>query len=175
MHARRNGAFGLLLVGAVTGGCSNISTSYDWDTAYDFSQLKSFNWSPVPADAGGDPLARTRIRTAVTRILEEKGYREQPSRADFRLAIHFTTREKVDVVDWGYGYGRRRIWRSGSDLSVYDYTEGTLVVDMIDNRTDELVWRGSATGVVSPNRTPQERIESTNRAVEKLLSGFPPS
>ena len=52
--------------------------------------------------------------------------------------------------------------------------EGTLVVDVIDNQSDELVWRGTATGVLARNPTPEERIESTDSAVQQLLSRFPP-
>ena len=56
--------------------------------------------------------------------------------------------------------------------AVTTYTEGTLVIDIIDAKTDELVWRGSA---VSPMSDETYDAKEINKAVEKILEEFPPS
>ena len=63
----------------------------------------------------------------------------------------------------GYGYGSHGV--------VTTYTEGTLVIDIIDAGTNELVWRGSA---VSPMSDETYDAKDINKAVEKILEEFPP-
>jgi hypothetical protein len=57
------------------------------------------------------------------------------------------------------------------DIDVHTYTEGTLIVDLIDAKEEQLVWRGSGTGVVGN----QEKIkEKAGEAIQKILADFPP-
>ena len=51
------------------------------------------------------------------------------------------------------------------------YNEGTVVLDMIDRKTKQLVWTGSVTSAVKRSNPPSERIATV---VEKLLEAFPP-
>jgi hypothetical protein len=84
-------------------------------------------------------------------------------------------RDKWDVhsfpVDYGYGLGS---WPGASDVRLSRYEEGTLMLDVIDNASNELVWRGAAQARIDPNRSPQERTELINRAVREILDRFPP-
>ena len=72
---------------------------------------------------------------------------------DFRVAVHFGSREKVQVTDWGYGYAPSRRYYGGGGVDVYTYTEGTLILDVVDATSEQLLWRGSATGAVSRSKT----------------------
>lgn len=69
---------------------------------------------------------------------------------------------------YGYGYGSGY---RGSYGATTTYTEGTLVIDIIDATTDDLVWRGSA---VSPINDMAYDRKDIQRAVEKILKEFPP-
>jgi hypothetical protein len=51
---------------------------------------------------------------------------------------------------------------------------GTLIVDLIDTKAKELVWRGSASRVVDADESPQTREVKVQQAVDKLFDGFPP-
>ena len=68
---------------------------------------------------------------------------------DFRVALHTGQQSKVRVTDYGYGYGVGR-W-GGGGLDVYQYQEGTLILDVVDAKTKKLMWRGTAIGVVNPS------------------------
>ncbi len=68
----------------------------------------------------------------------------------------------------GFGYGSSY----GSSL-VYEYVETTLVLDVADARTNELIWRGWATGALDQNPTPNEVQKFVSEAVEKILEEFP--
>jgi hypothetical protein len=80
---------------------------------------------------------------------------------------------KVPVDAW-YGY-RVGGWGGWPQTYAYDYTEGTLLIDVIDPATMTLLWRGTGTGVVDPTASPQRREQRINDAVDRILDEFPPS
>ena len=50
-----------------------------------------------------------------------------------------------------------------------------LVVDFVDPREKDLIWRGTASGSVDPHRTPEERTARVQEAVWKMLDQYPPA
>ena len=50
-------------------------------------------------------------------------------------------------------------------------TEGTLILDIIDAETNEVVWRGSSVGFVAKANKQRVRIK---KRVQTLLKEFPP-
>jgi hypothetical protein len=163
-------AFATLLV-----GCATISTNFDYDTDFDFTALQSYEWKIWQPDPDEDPLSRRRVERALVEGLNAEGYRHDPDDPDFYVAIHLGSEERIDVVNWGYGYGRGAGRYGPRDVSVYTYQEGTLIIDMVDARSDELVWRGTARRVFTSAPTAEEKTRIVNQAVQKLLAGFPPS
>ena len=89
----------VMLVGA---GCSSVSVNHDYDPQVNFSQYKTFSWLPIPAKATTNPLVVRRIKDAMTRQLEAKGILLVSQNANFLIAMHGTTQEKLDIQDWGY-------------------------------------------------------------------------
>jgi hypothetical protein len=68
-------------------------------------------------------------------------------------------------------------WRRGglgneATTTVQNYKVGTLVLDMYDAKTKQLVWRGTASDTLSNN--PQHNEKDLDKAVEKMLKKFPP-
>ncbi len=76
---------------------------------------------------------------------------------------------------FGYGYrgsfGYSPYYSSGF---VREYLQATLILDIIDARTDEVIWRGWATDDVDDNPSPERVQRYANDAVEKILENFPP-
>ena len=60
-------------------------------------------------------------------------------------------------------------------MHVQSYTEGTLIVDMIDKERNELVWRGEATKAVSETTDQSKVQERIRKVVDKLLEAYPPA
>ena len=162
-----------LLPGLLLFACSSVSTNYDYDLSYDFSKLRSYRWADIPSKADADPLVIQRVGAAVEAQLKAKGYAMAEGEPDFLVAAHVGHRSRIQVNDFGYGYGPHRAWYGGG-VDVYQYEEGTLVVDIADARKHELVWRGTATAVIDPGATPEERTEQVNEAVAKMFEQFPP-
>ena len=72
---------------------------------------------------------------------------------------------------WGWqGFGGLQ---DGSiNITEQDYKEGTLVIDMYDGKTKQLLWRGSAEGTLSEKAAKDEN--KLDKAVAKMFKDFPP-
>lgn len=187
----------VLLIPGLIAGCSTISVKTDYDTSADFADLKTYKWASYlekvsKAKQLDDSLLDTRVRNAVNSVLRSKGYREAEfGTPDFLVEYHAAVQEKTDTstIDSPY-YGTKtvKIKHDGSvtkktgfytsfggpqTITVH-YEEGTIIVDMVNPKTNTLLWRGSASEVIRPHITPEERDERVYEAVEKLLEKFPP-
>lgn len=74
---------------------------------------------------------------------------------------------------WGWGLGYRPYYYYGAPF-VYDvnlgkehYKEGTIVIDLIDRRSKQVVWRGF--GVGEAHRNPQKDIDNLPKVVDGVL------
>jgi len=66
-----------------------------------------------------------------------------------------------------YGYGPPRFWGS-RNIHVNQYSEGTLLVDFIDVKTNQLIWRGRASGTLEMKGVDKK----ISKSVEKLVKQF---
>ena len=74
---------------------------------------------------------------------------------------------------FGPGWGRRGFGGFGTETtSASTYTEGTLVIDIFDGKTKELIWRGTATDTLSGK--PEKNEKKLTKVVEKMFEEFPP-
>ena len=81
----------------------------------------------------------------------------------------------VDTVNTGYGYGRYgRYGGISTSTTVSEYQEGTLLIDMIDPSSKQLVWRGSGQARIRQSSSPEEREKRIGEAVQQILEDFPP-
>jgi hypothetical protein len=145
------------------------SIQSDWDRSYDFSKLHTYAYvaqTRGPRDPlSVNPLNDRRVRAALDSQLVLLGFTQSTGDApDFFVAYHAATRDRLSLQEWGYGPGR---W-GNRRIDVNEYTEGTLVVDFISGTTKEMVWRGTATGAISPN----EADKKIKNAVAKLAQRF---
>jgi hypothetical protein len=156
--------------------CATMMVNYDYDKNTNFSGFKSYDWHSIPRSVEMNDLVINRIKDAVNRELQAKGFRQVAEKPDFLIAVHTSRQQKLEVIDWGYTYGP--YWRRGfgyGGVDVRQYEEGTLILDVIDAVKKELVWRGTATGIIDPYQSPEKRTEKINEAVKKILGKFPPS
>jgi hypothetical protein len=168
----------LILSVIIMSGCSTISVNQDYDPAYDFSKLKTFGFIPITSEAGIDQINADRLGEALKTNLTAKGF-TLAEKADFGIALFFTKSTKTDITTsggygYGYGYGYRGYGGVGY-TDIYQYDEGTLVIDFIDMAENKLVWRGIGSGVISDNPSVEERTANINNAVMQILDQFPPS
>ena len=159
----------VILIGLLATSAQAQSVQTDYDRSFNFSNLKTFGFA-VQRRAATDPLANDslndgRIKTAIESQLISNGYRTNGDSADFVIAYHVTTKNKLSVQDYGYGPPR---WFGGRNISVNQYSEGTLLVDFIDAKTNQVIWRGRASGTLEMKGVDKK----ISKSVEKLVKQF---
>lgn len=169
----------LVMLLLVLAGCSTLSVRYDYDREADFGKYRTFAWSEqeVPGDElARNPLIQKRVRSAVDETLASKGYTlSEFDQADFIVAVHAGIKERMRVQDWGR-YGWYHPWWGpyGGRVDVRYYEEGTLVIDIVDAKKKELVWRGTGTGIVKRYARPEKIQKDIDQDVTRILAAFPP-
>jgi len=139
-----------------------------------FASYKTFMWIKEPKV--DDPLLKQRIIDDVTAQLQAKGWQPVSQGADVAVAAHVATQTEQTLNTFYDGFGGGWRWGGGfgsATTTVNTYEEGTLIVDLFDAKTQEAVWRGTATQDVSSN--PEKQSKNIDKAVQKLFSKFPPA
>ncbi len=172
---------GLLLGLAV--GCSSFRVTTDFDPQTNFQQLQGYAWLATVRKPSDDPrlhnsLVDGRVRAAVDSELASKGYsKTSASSATFLVTYYLSLQNKIDVqtIYSSYGYGHRGWSQSvATDTYVTEYEEGTLLLDILDSKGGDLLWRGSASARVRESSSPEEREARIRDAVAAILEKFPP-
>jgi hypothetical protein len=180
----RNSLLIAVLGMAVLAGCSEYEIQHDYDVDSNFNAFKTYAWMPrTVTNASGsattaiqsNTLLDKRIEGAVDAQMQAKGFVPNQENPDLLVVHHVGLKDKVDVTDWGYTYAGS-YWGGGlgRSVDVYQYTEGTLIVDLVNANNKQLVWRGSATGVVEPGRTPEQIEARVNDVVRRIFENYPP-
>jgi hypothetical protein len=59
-------------------------------------------------------------------------------------------------------------------VSTTDVTEGSIIIDLVDGRTMELVWRGMAENAHRDDTSQQKLNETIDKAIKKVFEKYPP-
>lgn len=160
--------------------------SGDYDKSTDFTTYKTYSF--IGWQDGSDKIMndfdKERLREAIEAEMEVKGLKRVESGGDMVVSLFIVIDKKTSLTAYsnyyggmGYGYGYRRGgmgWGNGSSTTTYsenEYLKGTLVFDMFDSQTEELIWQGVATGTV--HSKPQKREKSIPKAIKKLMKKYP--
>jgi hypothetical protein len=173
----------VLCAGLITIGVANVraETNSYFAKTYPFTNLKTWDFK-AQRRISNDPIANNRlwaqdIESDLASQLQSRGFeRTTTGRPDFLVTYYVGLKEKYDVhyLDYGYpGFHRRRFrgsWGWPRDIDVWriPYTDSTLIVDVIDARTNELIWRGYNTEMIDMKK-PDKRID---KATESLVKRF---
>jgi uncharacterized protein with gpF-like domain len=167
------------IVFLVAGKLSAQEVKTDYDRSANFTQYKTYSWEHVKTK---DPLDIDRIKNAVNATLSAKGWTHVDSDGDVSIIAIQMTQNEQTLNTFYEGYGGGWGWRrfGGGDLGGFGdattttetYKVGTLVVDLYDAKTKQLIWRGSASDALSNNSN--KNIKNLDKAVEKMFKSFPP-
>jgi len=168
--------FSLIIISWLLVGCGSTSKVFtDYDKSAHLDEYETFGWlTQTGIEERNNPLYYNelndkRIKYAVGNQMEGRNYRfsENPE-----LLIHYhiiiNDRTMLRTDPYGY-YGP--YWMS-SEVTMYEYREGTLIVDLMDAATNSLVWRGWVTNFLK-NSDPQKMEKSMNDAVNMIFSKYP--
>jgi hypothetical protein len=147
---------GLILVA----GCAGPQVTTDFSPAVSFSRFRTFALV-TPPDTVAQQLLDQRVRNAVEAQLDAKGLAvSDRQHADLYVGYGMVDRTHTEVYSyrdgwgWGGGWGWRYYrwgvaWPMSIRRQVETYTDGTVVVNLIDAKTKQVVWQGEVADVVS--------------------------
>jgi hypothetical protein len=146
----------------------------DFDHHATFTQYKSYSWQEIKPP---NSLWDARIKSAVDTQLAAKGWTQVESGGDVAIVAIKTTKTQRNLQTFYDGFGGGWRWRGFGGMgeattTEQDYKEGTLVVDIYDAKTQQLIWRGSAEDTLSDKEAKNEK--NLDKGVAKMFKGFPP-
>lgn len=157
---------------------ADVKTDYDHHA--DFSKYHTYSWLKVKAN---DQLWQERIQRDVDMALQEKGWQRVASGGDASVSAFGATTEQPTMQTfydgfggggWGWrGFGGDGFGGLGTATTTVENTPvGTLVVDLFDSQSKQLLFRATATNTLSGSAEKNEKkLKST---VEDMFKHFPP-
>ena len=144
----------------------------------DFSRYISYAWAPKKDLAEGNPLEDgspldVKIKSAADRELVGKGYQRTGPDADPNLLINYVgvAQDRLDMEGVNKEVAKGVKWIGDPDAHrMRSYREGTLVFEVVDTETDEMVWSGWITELASTSEKLQSKAP---KATSKIFKHFP--
>lgn len=175
-----------MVLGAATivgTAASAQKVSTDFDHGANFEAYHTFSFYRVQTS---NPLFEQRVRDAVASQLKAKGWQFVPTGGDIAITAIGNVRQTQEYTtfynDLGPGFGYRgwggwygRGWGGPQTATTTSQTipVGTLVIDLYDTRSHNLVFPGMATDELHTKHT-DKNIAIVNKSVDKIFDHFPP-
>ena len=152
------------------------TVTVDYDHTVNFLKFKTFTWEKIHAT---DPSVEDRINIALKRDMEGRYMTEVGSGGDVTITAVNATQNKGEFIDfysslsgfdWQHVLGATGFLDSGT--TVQDVPLDTLIIDMYNPKTHQLLWRGSVTEPVAKSEDKNDR--TIDHAVTLLIGKYPP-
>jgi hypothetical protein len=157
-------------------GCATMNVSSQVQRDLSFSNYHTFDWGepgPLPPNDPrlATPFFRDHLEGAVERALAAKGFEHAAPSATADLLFHYhaSIDDRIDVSrsDTG-GY------QGGNGITVTSFEAGTIVIDVVDTKTNRVVWRGWAQHSLEGVLDNQDRLAALiDEAVSRMMARFP--
>jgi hypothetical protein len=163
----------VLAAGLLASCASGPTVSSDYNPATNFAQYHSFGF--MATDRIVDPMVDARIKDGIAAALTAKGWTRNDQNPDVLVVTHVQLSEQTQLNTYneGWGYG----WRWGGGMSttqVQKIPVGTVIVDLVDPKIKQMIWRGTASDTLKENATPEQKQTAVNNAMTQLFQNFPP-
>jgi len=169
----------LALLGASGPACNTMNVRYDYEPGANYSSFHTFDWmAPKAARTEGEdnPILDRRVRQAVEKELAARGFRpERTASPDFLVTCRPLWRNRHVYTSQSMGWGGRHAGFRTRMGEVHTWKEGSLILEIVDTRTRELVWRAVGEGALTDLGSPEDAEEQVARAVRRMLERFPPT
>jgi hypothetical protein len=139
----------------------------------DFSKYHTYKWVAIEGGTHPNQIADAEIKQAVDAQLQAKGLTKTDNdKADLLVGYQVAVDQQKQWNAYGTGGFRWGGGMASATSSTIDI--GSLVLDMYDPNTKQLVWTGTATKTLNPGSNQQKNQKNLDKAMEKLLKKFPP-
>lgn len=177
-----------LIFAVVFSACSSVKITTDMDESEDFASHKTyeyFGWADN-SDQILNQLDKERIEKAFGVELSNRGMTYVESGGDLVVTLYIVTQQKQQTTatttgmggayGYGgyYGYGPGYGWGGGmstTTYNTYDYTVGTLVIDIYDAAEKKLIFESIASGEI--NEKTKGRDDRIAKTAAKMMYDYP--
>jgi len=137
------------------------------------ASYRTYAWRPVQPGATGDvrldnnEMFQERVQAAVERQLASRGFEKTVAAPQLLVHYHANVEQRIDLTEL-------EPWESCAECKPFIYDASTLMIDLVDARTNDLLWRGwsqsNIDGIVDNQRWLEEQIDET---VAKIFERLP--
>lgn len=166
----------ILLAAATLGltSCSPFQVRSDYAETANFTSYKTYKIRID--DLKLNDIDKDRVLNELSKQLQNKGLSsgENPDlivnvKANHKKITDINSTSPYGMWGWGgsfgWGIGMNRTWTS-------NYNEGALIVDIIDTKSNKLVWQGIGSGIsVDSPRSKQRQIPEI---MAEIMKNYPP-
>ena len=166
----------ILFTAVLAAGCTVCKPMVrsDYDHNIDFKPYHSFGFfEKLATDERYETLTTRYLKAAVTREMKSRGYTYLEKDPDLLINFNIKFKEKQQIRTtaypagyYGYRWGYYGAWGGYNyDTYTYEYTEGTMNIDIVDRRRKQMVWEGVAIG-----RVRQEDYDHVEKSIDKTVN-----
>jgi hypothetical protein len=150
-----------LMLAAALSGCatSNITARHTYNSQTDFSGLNSYAW--VQGEQAGFSTSESaeHYKGAMENMLATKGFNLNPGAPDFLIKTYSV---KTYVEKYTNYNGN------------VEFPKAMLRINFLNPSSTRVIYESAATAYVDKNATQESKNATIDKAVEALLSEFPP-
>ena len=163
----------LALVSLAAGTLSAQDVKYNFMPGTDFSKYHTYKWVTIEGAQQASQIMDAQIKQAIDTQLATKGLtKTDDDKADLYIGYQIALSQDKQWNAYGMGGGLR--WGGMGTATSSTIDVGTLVLDMYDPGTKQLVWTGNATKTLDPSSNQEKNQKNLDKAMAKLLKNYPP-
>jgi hypothetical protein len=181
-----------LLVASISlSGCVSVSKviggRHKYDHAQNFEIMQRYNFYPVPEKIQRLPEYRYILDSGATLVLENAMAaklirKERYATPDFWLNFYYvgeksiTTGELNKLNEYNLGLAWDDKYGTGEGIAniKHRFSSGQFIIDLVSKTQNRLIWRGSTATGIDPEDAYEQRKKKLTKAVEVIMSPFPP-
>jgi hypothetical protein len=139
----------------------------------DFSKYHTYKWVPIEGAVQPNQIVDAQIKQSVDAQLATKGLtKTDGEKADLLVGYQVSIDQEKQWNTYGTGGVR---WGGGMATAQQStISTGTLVLDMYDPASKQLVWTGRVSKTLDPSANEGKKQKNLDKAMQKLLKNFPP-
>jgi len=156
-------------------GCASTDTvklNYEYDPKIRSAELETYDWLPVPSKMIRYNLIISQIKDEMEEQMQANGYTRDMDSPDFLLALHGGAITLYAYEDWKYLNDNFEQYAIKRRIDITKYTDDMLIIDVINMKGRELIYRAEATVRIAFEPTPEKREIRIRELALKVVSNF---
>jgi predicted heme/steroid binding protein len=171
---RRSTTLFVMMLALMSFAGKNMKAYVSFDRNADIGAIKTFAYYETLETSFVDeaPHVHEMIKLLIIKRLQDSGMQQVKDNPDVFVTYHSDANQemRMNVTMYHYHYGAGWWWSPlwGSGMDVSGYSRGTLIIDIWNPRTEELLWRGAVVGVVPDDPSPKKAQKVIEQALDKI-------